>query len=80
MNCIYLVQNFFMPIGVKFGNKIGARFITLIGVIFINLSSLLMMIFTNFYLILISMCIFELGWGLSCLSLIKNVGNIILID
>ena len=61
MNCIYLVQNFFMPIGVKFGNKIGARFITLIGVIFINLSSLLMMIFTNFYLILISMCIFELG-------------------
>ena len=80
MNCIYLVQNFFMPIGVKFGNKIGARFITLIGAILINLSLLLMMNTTNYFLMFISMCIFELGWGLSCLSLIKNVGNIILID
>ena len=72
MQCIYPVQYCFMTIGVRIGNKIGTRFITLIGFIFINLSSLLMMMFTNFYLILIPMCIFEFGCGLSNLSLIKN--------
>jgi MFS family permease len=61
-----------MTIGVKLGNKIGARFITLIGAILINLSFILMMISTNYYLILISMCILGLGCGLSYLSVVKN--------
>ena len=61
-----------MTIGVKLDNKIGTRFITLIGAILINLSFILMMISTNYYLILISMCILGLGCGLSYLSVVKN--------
>ena len=69
---IVLIQYLFMTIGVKIDNKIGTRFITLIGVILINLSLLLMMISANYALIFISLCIFELGYGLSNLSVIKN--------
>ena len=69
---IALIQYLFMTIGVKIGNKIGTRFITLIGVILINLSLLLMMISANYALIFISLCIFELGYRLSYLSVIKN--------
>ena len=72
MPCIFIVQYCFMTIGVKLGNKIGARFITLTGVIFMNLSYFFMMIFTNYYLILLSMGIFGLGDGLANLSVIKN--------
>ncbi len=72
MPCIFIVQYCFMTIGVKLGNKIGARYITLIGVIFMNLSYIFMMIFTNYYLILLSMGVFGLGDGLANLSVIKN--------
>ena len=72
MPCIFIVQYCFMTIGVKLGNKIGARFITLIGVVFMNLSYIFMMIFTNYYLILLSMGVFGLGDGLANLSVIKN--------
>ena len=72
MPCIFIVQYCFMTIGVKLGNKIGTRFITLIGVIFMNLSYIFMMIFKNYYLILLSMGVFGLGDGLANLSVIKN--------
>ena len=72
MPCIFLVQYCVMTIGVKLGDKIGPRFVTLIGVCFMYLSYIIMMIFKNYYLILISMGIFGLGDGLANLSVIKN--------
>ena len=72
MPCIFLVQYCFMTIGVKLGNKVGPRFSTLIGICFMYISYAIMIFFTNYYLILISMGIFGLGDGLANLSVIKN--------
>ena len=72
MPCIFLVQYCFMTIGVKLGDKVGPRFSTLIGICFMYISYLIMIIFTNYYLVLIAMGIFGLGDGLANLSVIKN--------
>ena len=72
MPCIFLVQYCFMTIGVKLGNKIGPRFITLLGVSFMYLSYIIMIIFSNYYLVLLAMGVFGLGDGLANLSVIKN--------
>jgi len=72
MPCIFLVQYCFMTIGVKLGNKIGPRYITLLGVCFMYLSYIIMIIFSNYYLVLLAMGIFGLGDGLANLSVIKN--------
>ena len=72
MPCIFLVQYCFMTIGVSLGNKVGPRFSTLIGICFMYISYLIMIFFTNYYLILVAMGIFGLGDGLANLSVIKN--------
>ena len=72
MPCIFLVQYCFMTIGVSLGNKVGSRFSTLIGICFMYISYLIMIFFTNYYLILVAMGIFGLGDGLANLSVIKN--------
>ena len=72
MPIIFLVQYCFMTIGVKLGDKVGPRFSTLIGICFMYISYLIMIIFTNYYLVLIAMGIFGLGDGLANLSVIKN--------
>ena len=72
MPCIFLVQYCFMTIGVHLGNKVGPRFSTLIGILFMYVSYLIMIFFSNYYLVLIAMGIFGLGDGLANLSVIKN--------
>ena len=72
MPCIFLVQYCFMTIGVKLGNKVGPRMSTLIGICFMYISYAIMIFFTNYYLVLISMGIFGLGDGLANLSVIDN--------
>ena len=61
-----------MTIGVKLGDKIGPRFATLIGISVMYISYVIMIFFTNYYLILIAMGIFGLGDGIANLSVIKN--------
>ena len=72
MPCIFLVQYCFMTFGVKLGNKIGPRLVTLIGVCLMYISYIIMIIFKNYYLVLLSMGIFGMGDGIANLSLIKN--------
>ena len=72
MPCIFLVQYCFMTIGVNLGNKVGPRFSTLIGISFMYISYLIMIFFSNYYLVLVAMGIFGLGDGLANLSVIKN--------
>ena len=72
MPCIFLVQYCFMTFGVKLGNKIGPRLVTLIGVCLMYISYFIMIIFKNYYLVLLSMGIFGMGDGIANLSLIKN--------
>ena len=72
MPSIFLIQYFFMTIGVKLGNKIGPRLVTLIGIIFMYISYIIMILFQNYYLVLLSMGIFGLGDGIANLSVIKN--------
>ena len=72
MPCIFLVQYCFMTIGVKLGDKVGPRFSTLIGIITMYISYLIMIFFTNYYLVLVAMGVFGLGDGLANLSVIKN--------
>jgi MFS family permease len=61
-----------MTIGVNLGNKVGPRFSTLIGISFMYISYLIMIFFSNYYLVLVAMGIFGLGDGLANLSVIKN--------
>ena len=75
MPCIFLVQYCFMTIGVKLGNKVGPRISTLIGIVTMYISYLIMIFFTNYYLILVAMGVFGLGDGLANLSVIKNCWN-----
>ena len=72
MPCIFLIQYCVMTIGVKLGDNIGPRFVTLIGVLLMYLSYIIMILTTNYYLVLLSMGIFGLGDGIANLSLIKN--------
>ena len=72
MPCIFLVQYCVATIGVKLSDKIGIRFNVLIGLIIIYISLGIMILFTNYYVILIAMCIFGLGDGLETLSVINN--------
>lgn len=72
MPCIFMVQYCVATIGVKLSEKIGIRFNVLIGLIIIYISFGLMIFFTNYYIILIAMCIFGLGDGLETLSVINN--------
>lgn len=72
MPCIFLIQYCFMTLGVKLGNKVGPRITTLISFIFMLLAYLLMILFPNYYIVLISFGIFGLGDGLGNLSVIKN--------
>ena len=72
MPCIFLIQYCVMTVGVKLGDNIGPRYVTLIGVLLMYLSYIIMIITTNYYLVLLSMGIFGLGDGVANLSLIKN--------
>lgn len=72
MPCIFMVQFCVSAIGVKLGDKFGPKCSTFIGIIIIYISMAIMVIFTNYYIILIAMGIFGLGDGLETLSVIKN--------
>ena len=72
MPCIFLVQYCFMTIGVKLGDSAGPRISTLIGILFMYISYIIMILSTNYYLVLIAMGVFGLGDGLANLSVIKN--------
>jgi MFS family permease len=67
-----MVQFSFSTVGVKLGDKLGPRYSNIIGLIIIYISLGMMAIFTNYYVILISMGIFGMGDGLETLSVIKN--------
>lgn len=72
MPCIFMVQFCFATIGVKLSNKVGIRYNIFIGLIIIYISFAIMVIFTNYYVILVAMGIFGLGDGLETLSVINN--------
>lgn len=72
MPCIFLIQYCVMTLGVKLGDKIGPRYVTLIGLLLMYLSYIIMILTTNYYLVLLAMGIFGLGDGIANLSLIKN--------
>ena len=72
MPCIFMVQYCVATIGVKLGEKFGARFSAILGLIIIYISIIMMIIFTNYYAILMAMGIFGLGDGLQVLSVINN--------
>jgi MFS family permease len=61
-----------MTIGVKLGDKVGPRMSTLTGISFMYISYIIIIFFTNYYLVLIAMGIFGLGDGLANLSVITN--------
>jgi MFS family permease len=67
-----MVQYCVATIGVKLSEKIGIRNNVIIGVIIIYISILIMIFFTNYYVILIAMAIFGLGVGIETLSVINN--------
>ena len=72
MPCIFMVQYCVATIGVKLSEKIGIHNNVIIGVIIIYISILIMIFFTNYYVILIAMAIFGLGVGIETLSVINN--------
>ena len=72
MPCIFLVQYCFMTLGVKLGNKIGPRLVTLIGILLMCASYIIMIFYSKYYMVLLSMEIFGMGDGIANLSVIKN--------
>ena len=61
-----------MTIGVKLGDKTSPRFSTIVGVTIMISSYIILILFKNYYLVLLGMGIFGLGDGLGNLSAIKN--------
>ena len=58
--------------GAKMGNKIGVRLTICVALIFKFISYALLLMFANYYIVLISMCLFGVGSGLGNLTYMKN--------
>jgi len=72
MPIIFLVQYFFMAIGVKLGDNITVRGSTFVAISLMVLSYLILIIFPKFKYVILGMSIFGIGDGLGNLSVIKN--------
>jgi len=72
MPIIFLVQYFFMAIGVKLGDSITVRGSTFVAISLMILSYLILIIFPKFKYVILGMSIFGIGDGLGNLSVIKN--------
>ena len=72
MPCSDLFIYFFLTLGAKMGNKIGVRLTICVALIFKFISYALLLLFANYYIVLISMCLFGVGSGLGNLTYLKN--------
>ena len=72
MPCSDLFIYFFLTLGAKMGNKIGVRLTICVALIFKFISYALLLMFANYYIVLISMCLFGVGSGLGNLTYMKN--------
>lgn len=54
------------------GNKIGVRWTIIVSLFFKYISYALLLFYPNYYVVLISMCIFGIGSGLGNLTYVKN--------
>jgi len=72
MPCIFLVQYFFMTLGVKLGDTITVRGSTFVAILLMFISYLILIIFPKFKYVILGMSIFGIGDGLGNLSVIKN--------
>ena len=72
MPCSDLFIYFFLTLGAKIGNKIGVRLIICLALAFKFLSYALLLMIPNYYIVLISMCLFGVGSGLGNLTYLKN--------
>ena len=72
MPCVDLLSDLFLTLGAKLGTKIGVNYTILLMLLF-HLSFFIIFNFGNrFYLLIISMCLFGIGCGLSNLSYKRN--------
>ena len=72
MPCSDLFIYFFLTLGAKMGNKIGVRLTICVALFFKFTSYALLLMFANYYVVLISMCLFGVGSGLGNLTYMKN--------
>ena len=72
MPCSDLFIYFFLTLGAKMGNRIGVRLTICVALIFKFISYALLLMFANYYIVLISMCLFGVGSGLGNLTYMKN--------
>ena len=72
MPCSDLFIYFFLTLGAKMGNKIGVRLTICVALIFKFISYALLLMLANYYIVLISMCLFGVGSGLGNLTYMKN--------
>lgn len=72
MPCSDLFIYFTLTLGVKIGDKIGPHKIIIISIFFQYLAYGLMAFIPNYYVVLVSMCLFGVGAGIGNLTYIKN--------
>ena len=72
MPCSDLFIYFFLTLGAKMGNIIGVRLTICVALFFKYISYALLLMIPNYYIVLISMCLFGVGSGLGNLTYLKN--------
>lgn len=72
MPCSDLFIYFTLTIGVNLGDKIGPHKIIILSLFFQYLAYALMAFIPNYYVVIVSMCLFGVGAGIGNLTYIKN--------
>ena len=72
MPCSDLAIYFSLTLGARMGNKIGVRLTICVALIFKFVSYALLLMFANYFVVLVSMLMFGVGSGLGNLTYLKN--------
>ena len=72
MPCTDFINNCVLTVGVKLSKKIGLRKVLLIALFFSYLSCFLLIVFPNYFVVLIAMVIFGVGSGFGYFPPIEN--------
>lgn len=72
MPCSDLAIYFSLTLGARMGNKIGVRLTICVALFFKFVSYALLLLFPNYYIVLVSMLMFGVGSGLGNLTYLKN--------
>ena len=72
MPCSDLFIYFTLTLGAKMGNRIGVRLTIVVALACKYVSYILLLFVPNYYVVLLSMCLFGVGNGLGNLTYMKN--------